>query len=67
MVLGFVGSLVTAVWLWADDLETKLSILLAVFGLCFGLPLVALLYVFSESFWLKASGAVKILSTQNEN
>ena len=67
MVLGFVGSVVTAVWIWAPDFESKLIILLVIFGSFFLLPLFALFYVFSETLWIKASGAARIISSQNEN
>jgi hypothetical protein len=61
MVLGFIGTLVTAIWLWPTDTETKLFTLLGIFGACFLIPLIALLFFFSERLWFKASGADQLL------
>lgn len=66
MVLGFIGSVVTAVWLWGPDLDSKLQILFIVFAACFLLPLLILFYIFSEGVWLKASGAAEIMASQSE-
>jgi hypothetical protein len=62
MLVGFVGSLVAAIFLLPQDMETKLWILLGVFFTLFILPLISLLIVFSEKFWFRASGAEKMVS-----
>jgi hypothetical protein len=66
MVFGFIGSVVAAVWLCAVETETKLILLLSIFGVCFLVPLGILVMIFSERFWLRASGAVEMLASQNE-
>ncbi len=62
MILGLVGTLVTAVWLYPSDLETKVWILLGLFLTLFIIPGLGLMLFFSERTWLKISGAEKIIS-----
>ena len=63
MIIGFVGVVVTAVWLSPNlDLQTKLWILLAIFSLLFFIPCLGLILFFSERTWLKISGAEKLIA-----
>lgn len=66
MVVGFIGSIVVGVFLIPQDLEVRLWILLGVFGFFFLLPLIVLLFVFSEKVWYKLSGAEKMVTDLQE-
>lgn len=61
MVIGFVGTVITALWLWPTDLEVKLYTSLGIFGTFFLLPLIGLCLGFSERTWFKASRAEELL------
>ena len=63
MVIGFVGAIISAVFLNPDlDIQTKLWVLFSVFLLILIVPGVGLALFFSERTWLKISGAEKLLS-----
>lgn len=58
MILGFIGFLITIIWLYpTENLNTKLYFLLALFILLFLIPLIFLIIFFSEKTWLRMSGA----------
>lgn len=57
MVIGAIGTFVTAVFLGTGDTTTKLWILLAGFLLILVIPLVGIGLLFSERLWFKFSGA----------
>lgn len=61
MVFGFLGAVVTAIWLLPQDSNTKLLILLGFFAFLFIIPFVALCYFLSERLWFRISGAEKLL------
>jgi hypothetical protein len=61
MVLGFLGAVITGIWLLPYELETKLYVLLGTFGFLFLLPAIGLMFVFSERLWFEASGAKKLM------
>ena len=62
MMLGLLGSLVVSVWLIpTDDLQTKLFILLGVFGSLFLVPVLLLVYFLSEKTWFRLSRAEELL------
>jgi hypothetical protein len=61
MMLAFVGAVVCGVMLWDADMHLKLEVLCGVFVAMFALPFVALIILFSESVWFKASGAEKMV------
>ncbi|OFZ30037.1 MAG: hypothetical protein A2622_09275 [Bdellovibrionales bacterium RIFCSPHIGHO2_01_FULL_40_29] len=59
MSLGFVGLLVTSIWIYpTDDLQTKLILLMMAFGILFLIPLTALCIFFSEKNWLKIADRI---------
>lgn len=61
MVLGFLGTAVTAIWLLPQDTNTKLYILLGFFAFLFTIPFLALCFILSERMWFRFSGAEKLL------
>lgn len=62
MVFGFLGTVITAVWLLPlEDVNTKLYILLGFFGFLFLIPLIGLCIFLSERVWFRASGAEQLL------
>ena len=62
MVLGFIGAVVSGVWLLPiEDTGVRLWILFSVFAVLFLIPLTALIIVFSEKTWLKLSGAHELI------
>jgi hypothetical protein len=62
MVIGFIGSLVVGIFLLPEDLNTKLWVLLGVFSAFFILPMICLIYIFSEKVWYRLSGAEQMMS-----
>ncbi len=63
MVLAAFGALVTGFMLWDHDFAAKIEILFYVFLGMFSLPAIALLVLFSERIWYKASGAARIVDS----
>jgi len=61
MILGFIGSLVTGLWLWNADFEFKVQILFGVFLGLWTLPAILLFVLFSERLWYRVSGAEKMM------
>lgn len=61
MIFGFLGAVVTSIWLLPHDVNTKLYFLLSFFAVIFILPFVALCFALSERLWFRLSGAEKIL------
>lgn len=61
MVIGFFGSVVTAIFLLPQDTDTKLYILLGFFGFLFMIPFVGLCIMLSEKMWYRFSGTEKLL------
>lgn len=61
MIFGFLGAIITAVWLLPEDVNTKLYILLGFFGFLFLIPLIGLCIFLSERVWFRASGAEQML------
>lgn len=61
MILGFLGTVVTAIWLSPQDTTTKLYILLSFFAFLFFVPFIVLCVVFSQRVWFRVSGAEKLL------
>lgn len=61
MIFGFLGSVVTAVWLLPQDIDTKLYILLGFFAFMFVIPFIAICFFLSERMWFRLSGAEKLL------
>lgn len=61
MILSFVGTLVTGVWLLELEAQTKLLILFGTFAGLFFVPAAILAFILSERVWYKASGAAKIV------
>lgn len=57
MVIGLIGSFVTAVLLSNQDQISKLWLLLSGFLILFIVPLIGLIFALSERTWMKASGA----------
>ncbi len=64
MILGFVGSIVTGVWMIPiDDTQVKLWIILGIFAAMFLIPILFLLIFFSEKHWYQISGAQEFVRT----
>lgn len=62
MFFGFIGLVVTGVWLWpTDDLHLKLWVLFGVFSFLFLVPALGLFFIFSDRMWFRLSGAKKML------
>lgn len=62
MVLGFVGAVVSGIWLLpVEDNTVRLWILFSTFSAFFLIPFIALLVLLSEKTWFKASGADELL------
>lgn len=61
MVFGFLGIIVTAIWLLPEDTNAKLSILLGFFAVIFFVPFIALCYLLSERVWFRASGVKNLI------
>lgn len=62
MVVGFIGSAVTGIWLLPfENPEVRLYFLLGFFILLFLVPAVFLVLFFSEKTWLRISGIEKML------
>lgn len=66
MLVGFIGSIVVGVFLIPQELETRLWILLGIFGFFFLVPLIILLFAFSEKVWYRLSGAEKMVADLRE-
>ncbi len=67
MIVGFVGSIATGVWLLPiDDQHFRLLILFSAFLLMFLVPISFLMFFFSEKNWYKVSGAEKYFSTEGK-
>jgi hypothetical protein len=66
MLVGFIGSIVVGVFLIPQDLEIRLWVLFGVFAFFFVVPMVVLLFVFSEKVWYKLSGAEKMVADLQE-
>lgn len=62
LFFGFMGCIVTGVFLLPEELHTKLWILLGVFLTLFLVPLASLIILLSDRMWFKLSGAQKMLS-----
>jgi hypothetical protein len=61
MILGFLGAVVSGLWILPLDESTRLY---SIFGFCaalFILPAIGLAFAFSERFWFEASGAKKLM------
>lgn len=67
MIIGFVGACVTGVWLMDVDPHAKLQILFILFAALLVLPALALVFLFSERVWLKASGAEALLEKMDRS
>ena len=65
MILGFVGVVVAGIFLYPEELQWKLWVLLTVSGCLFIGPLVFLFFLFSERVWYQVSGAEKMMSDNN--
>jgi hypothetical protein len=63
MIFSGFGALVTGFLLWDYDFAAKIEILFGVFIGFFALPFIALLIIFSERFWYKASGAERLVES----
>lgn len=62
MIFGFLGMVITGVWLLPlEDVNAKLYILLGFFGVLFLVPLIGLSIFLSERFWFRLSGAEQML------
>lgn len=62
MIFSFFGLSITAIWLLpTQDLNTKLYILLGFFGFLFVVPALGFVYLLSERFWFRLSGAEQML------
>lgn len=61
MIFGFLGTVVTAIWLTPEDTNTKLYYLLSFFALIFFVPFFVLCIALSERLWFRASGVEKLL------
>jgi len=61
MVLGFLGAVITAIWLLPQDTNTKLFVLLGFFAFLFIIPFIALCFMLSERLWFRFSGAEKLI------
>lgn len=61
ILLGFVGALITGVWLLPQDPHLKLEILFGVFFVLFIGPLMLLIFAFSEKIWYHLSGAKELV------
>ena len=61
MMLSLLGALVAGVFLAVADSELRLWILLGVFSVMFLLPFIAIIALFSEKLWYRASGAEKMV------
>lgn len=61
MVFGFLGLVVTSIWLLPQDTDAKLFILLGFFAFIFFVPFIVLCYILSERVWFRISGAEKLL------
>jgi hypothetical protein len=62
MVLGFIGAVVSGIWLLPiEDQVIRLWILFGVFASFFIIPFLVLLVLLSEKVWYKASGAEDLL------
>jgi CBS domain containing-hemolysin-like protein len=64
MVFGFIGTVITAVWLWPTSIENKLMSLLLIFAFLLVVPLFGLIFFFSERYWFKASGAAQMIKAK---
>jgi hypothetical protein len=61
ILLGFIGALITGVWLLPQDPQMKLEILFGVFFVLFLVPLALLIFAFSEKIWYNLSGAEEMV------
>ena len=61
MVVAGVGAVVTGLLLSEGDLQAKLQILFWICVALFSLPALAVTVLLSERFWLKASGAQRLI------
>lgn len=63
MILALFGVLVTAFSIWDHEFAAKMEILFYIFLGMFTLPAIALVVIFSERFWYKASGAGRLVDS----
>ncbi len=64
MLFGFLGSVVSGIWLLPlEDLSLRIWILFGFFLCLFLIPFIILLYAFSEKTWMRISGADDLVKT----
>lgn len=63
MVLSAVGALVTGFILWNHDFAAKMEILFWIFTGTFAVPAILLAILMSEYFWLRISGAKRLMDS----
>lgn len=61
ILFGFVGALITGVWLLPQDPQMKLEILFGIFVVLFVALLALLIFAFSEKIWYNLSGAEEMV------
>lgn len=57
MIMTLCGAVVSALWLWDTDPQTRLMVLFGICSALFTLSVAALTALFSQKLWYKASGA----------
>lgn len=63
MLFGFMGALVSGIWLLPfESTEAKLTVLFVLFSLMFLVPFSCLFFLFSERLWYKVSGAEQLIN-----
>lgn len=63
LVLSAVGALVTGFILWNHDFAAKMEILFWIFTGTFAVPAILLAVLMSEYFWLRISGAKRLMDS----
>jgi hypothetical protein len=66
VITSFLALIATLAYMFIADEATRLYALAGVFGLTFVVPLLGGMYLLSESFWLKLSGAERLVRPSGE-
>lgn len=61
MAMGFVGAVVTGIWLMPQEAEFKVWCLFGFFGFLFLIPIIVFKIALSERLWYEKSGAKELL------
>ena len=65
MIFGFLGLVLTVIWILPADLNTKIYILLGFFSFIFFVPLMAVCFFLSERLWFRKSGAENFIKADS--